>query len=64
MAESKSRLPDVIAFAYQDFNVDEVKKVASAKCKTCRAKICEKAGTTSSFVRHLSTSAHPDLRKK
>lgn len=58
------RLPDVIVFAFQDYKVDEVKKIASAKCKTCRAIISEKVGTTSSFVRHLSVSVHPTLRKQ
>ena len=48
-------LLDVIKFGYDDFKIDEDKKIASAKCKTCRAKISEKAGTTSSSVRHLST---------
>jgi hypothetical protein len=61
---AESRLPDVIAFAFQDYKVDEVKKVANAKCKTCRASISEKVGTTSSFVRHLSISAHPALRSR
>ena len=61
---SSSRLPDVIVFAFQDYRIDEVKKIASAKCKTCKATISEKAGTTSSFVRHLSISAHTTLRKQ
>jgi len=56
-------LPDVIKFSYGDFTIDEDKKIASARCKMCRAKINEKAGTTSSFVRHLSTGSHPALRE-
>ena len=34
-------LPDVIKFGYDDFKIDEDKKIASAKCKTCRAKISD-----------------------
>jgi len=55
-------LPDVIKFGYDDFTIDEDKKIASARCTTCRAKISEKMGTNSSFVRHLSTGSHPALR--
>jgi hypothetical protein len=34
-ANSSVRMPDVIVFAFQDYKVDEVKKIACAKCKTC-----------------------------
>ena len=60
----KSRMPDVIRFVYDEFSVDQSKKLASAKCRKCRAVIREKQGTTSAFVRHLATAAHPLLRKE
>jgi len=50
-------LPDVIKFDFDDFTIDEDNEIASARSKTCRAKISEKAGKTSSFVRHLSTGS-------
>ena len=53
----KSRIPDVIRFVYDEFSVDQSKKLASAKCRKCRAVIREKQGTTSAFVRHLATAA-------
>ena len=56
------RCPDVIKFAYIEYQVDQSKKFVTAKCKTCRATIREKSGTTSAFVRHLSTASHPTLR--
>ena len=60
----KSRMPDVIRFVYAEFSVDQSKKIASAKCRKSRAVIREKQGTTSAFVRHLATAAHPLLRKE
>ena len=62
----KSRIPDVIRFVYDEFSVDQSKKLASAKCRKCRAVILirEKQGTTSAFVRHLAAAAHPLLRKE
>ena len=60
----KSRIPDVIRFVYDEFSVDQSKKLASAKCRKCRAVTREKQGTTSAFVRHLATAAHPLLRKE
>jgi hypothetical protein len=59
---AESRTPDIIIFAYDDYNTDEVRKIVTAKCRKCRVNISEKLGTTSAFVRHLSTSAHPTLR--
>jgi|GWRWMinimDraft_6_1066014.scaffolds.fasta_scaffold04030_1 hypothetical protein len=56
--------PDVITFAYIDYKVNEGKRTWTAKCKTCRAVISEKAGTTSAFVRHLSVTAHEHLREQ
>ena len=55
-------LPDVIKFIYGDFKVNDTKKTVTAKCKKCHAVISEKLGTTSAFVRHLSTGVHPKLR--
>jgi len=52
VVKMEDRLPDVIAFAFSDYRVDEVKKVASTKCKTCRVKISEKVGTTFCSVSH------------
>ena len=37
-------LPDVINCGYDDFKIDEDKKIASARCKTCRAKNQSKSG--------------------
>ena len=56
------RQPDIIKFGYIDYKIDESRKSVTAKCKSCRSTITEKAGTTSAFVRHLSTASHPTLR--
>jgi len=61
---AEDRIPDVIRFGYDDYKNDANKKNVIAKCRTCRATVSEKTGTTSGFVRHLSTSAHPTLRKQ
>lgn len=63
MADGKKskKLPGVIDFAYEEFKTDEVKLLQWAKCKKCKAVIREKLGTTSAFVRHLSTAQHPNL---
>jgi hypothetical protein len=54
--------PMVIRFGYINYKVDETAEVTSANCKTCKALIKEKPGTTSAFVRHLSVSTHDYLR--
>jgi hypothetical protein len=58
------RYPDVIKFGYVDFEVNDVKKMSTTKCKTCRAVIHETTGTTSAFVRHLSVAVHRHLREE
>jgi hypothetical protein len=55
---------DVINFAYVDYEINPISKIASATCRKCKAVIKEKQGTTSAFVRHLSISAHPNLRQE
>jgi len=55
---------DVINFAYVDYKVNPISKISSATCRKCKAVIKEKQGTTSAFVRHLSTSAHTHLRQE
>ena len=55
--------PDVVKFGYDNFQVHHNDKTSSAKCKTCKAIIKEKLGTTSAFVRHLSVQTHPHLRQ-
>ena len=66
---SVDTLPDVIKFCYVDFKsvkkgVNNNKLISIAKCKRCGATICDKPGTTSGFVRHLSVAAHASLRKE
>jgi hypothetical protein len=60
----KLNVSHVIMFMYDELTTDEEKKIQTAKCKRCRAVIREKLGTTSAFVRHLSTAAHPCLRSE
>jgi BED zinc finger len=61
---SEKTQSDVISFAYVDYKVNPISKIASANCRKCKAVIKEKQGTTSAFVRHLSTSAHTNLRQE
>jgi hypothetical protein len=42
-------IPQVIHFAFSDFLVDGDK--IKAKCVICKAVLCEKKGTTSTFTR-------------
>ena len=62
-AKSK-KVPIVIKFIYDEFTSDNATKILTAKCRRCRAVIREKQGTTSAFVRHLGTAAHPHLRSE
>jgi hypothetical protein len=55
-------LPTVVKFGYTNYKVDESTKMQTANCRTCKAVIKEKMGTTSAFVRHLSISTHEGLR--
>jgi len=66
MAETDAgkSVPNVIKFMYDEFSSDNAKKIHTAKCRRCRAVIREKQGTTSAFVRHLATAAHPHLRSE
>jgi len=60
----ENKIPDVIRFGYEEHKLGTGNKNCSAKCRTGRATVTEKSGTTSGFVRHLSVSAHPTLRKQ
>ena len=60
----RKNVPNVIKFIYGEFTSDNAKKIQTAKCRRCGAVIREKQGTTSAFVRHLATAAHPHLRSE
>jgi len=50
-------------FAFIDYKVNNIFKIAAANCRKYKALIEGKHGTTSVFVNHLPTSAHTNLRQ-
>ena len=51
---SSAAVPKVVQFAYKNFHSDGKRR--NAQCKICDAKINDKEGTTSNFIRHLKTA--------
>ncbi|MGH0145142.1 UNVERIFIED_CONTAM: hypothetical protein FKN15_025620 [Acipenser sinensis] len=49
----------VVEFSFKDYTIDRVKNKQAASCLHCKAKICEKLGTSSNWK-----TKHPDRCKQ
>ncbi|MGH0156768.1 UNVERIFIED_CONTAM: hypothetical protein FKN15_050334 [Acipenser sinensis] len=49
------KVPAVVEFSFKDYTIDRVKNKQAASCLHCKAKICEKLGTSSNWK-----TKHPD----
>lgn len=47
----KDTIPGIVKFAFIDFEKNESNSKYSAKCKTCKKRICGSVGVTSCFTR-------------